>query len=310
MDVLLVSVKSDYANVAYTLQQSLLAVGVDALALSLKRTTTLKPAKAKVVKLPELKRYAQQSKIIQFMHSVYIDLGVKNKRMFVYHGGGRYRENFKSLNKIFNPRVEKCIIQTGDLLNLGAKNEVWLLPAVDTEKIKPVYKRQNKKIIVGHFPSSKLVKNSRGINEIIERLKKDFGDKFEYINSSSIIDWSKHMERVSKCDIYIEACTPYLKGKKTLNKYGEWGVSGVEAAALGKVVVTHFLSCERYEKEYGECYLKTANTLDDIEKHMRELLTLSDDEILKIQKDTRSWVEKFHSYRAVGKRLKEIVYKI
>ena len=310
MDVLLVSVKQDYANVSYTLQQSLRAVGVDALALSLKRTNTVKPASARVVNLPELKKYAQQSKIIQFMHSLYIDLGVKNKRMFVYHGGGRYRENFKVLNKTFNPKVEKCIIQTGDLFGLGAKNEVWLLPAVDTEKIKPVYERQSEKIIVGHFPSSKMVKNSKGINQVIEKLKKDFGDKFEYINSSSMVNWVEHMKRVSKCDIYIEACTPYLKGKKTLNKYGEWGVAGVEAAALGKVVITHFLSHKRYEKEYGKCCLKTANSLEAIEKHMRKLLTLSNDELLQIKKDTRAWVEKFHSYYAVGKRLKEIVYKI
>jgi len=310
MDVLLVSAKEDYANVSYTLQQCLRTVGVDALALSLKRTRTLKPNRARIVKVEELKRYAEQSEIIQLMHSLYINLGVKNKRMFVYHGGGRYRENFKVLNKTFNPIVEKCIIQTGDLLGLGAKNEVWILPAVDTERIKPVYERQGKKIIVGHFPSSKLVKNSEGINKVMERLKKDFGDKFEYINSSSVMDWSKHIKRVSKCDIYIEACTPQLKGKRTVNKYGEWGVSGVEAAALGKVVITHFLSHKRYEKEYGKCCLKTANSLDAIEKHMRKLLTLNNDELLQIKKDTRAWVEKFHSHYAVGKRLKEIVYKI
>jgi len=310
MDVLLVSAKQDYANVSYTLQQSLRAVGVDALALSLRPTTTVKPASARIVKLVELKKYAQQAKVIQFMHSVHLNLGVKNKRIFVYHGGGRYRENFERLNKIFNPIVEKCIIQTADLLGLGAKNEVWLLPAVDTEKIKPVYKRQSKKIIVGHFPSSKLVKNSKGINEVIERLKKDFGDKFEYINSSSMVNWDEHMKRVSKCDIYIEACTPRLKGKKTVNKYGEWGVAGVEAAALGKVVITHFLSHKRYEKEYGKCCLKTANSLEAIEKHMRKLLTLNNKELLQIKKNTRAWVEKFHSYYAVGKRMKEIVYKI
>ena len=219
MDVLIVSAERDFANVSYTLQQSLRTVGVDALALSLEPTTALKPASARIVEVAELKKYAKQSKIIQFMHSLHMNLGVKNKRMFVYHGGGRYRENFKNLNKIFNPIVEKCIIQTGDLFGLGAKNEIWLLPAVDTEGIKPVYERQSKKIIVAHFPTSTSVKNSGGINKVIENLKKDFGDKFDYISSSSVIGWSEHIKRVSKCDIYIEACTPHLNGKK----YGEWG---------------------------------------------------------------------------------------
>ena len=308
MDVLIVSVERDFANVSYTLQQSLRAIGVDALALTLalKSPTLSNSASAKIIKVAELKRYAEQSKIIQFMHSLHINLGVKNKRMFVYHGGGRYRENFENLNKIFNPIVEKCIIQTGDLFELGAKNEVWLLPAVDTEGIKPIYERQNKKIIVGHFPTSTSVKNSEDINKVINNLKKDFGDKFDYISSSSVIGWSEHIKRVSKCDIYIEACTPHLNDKK----YGEWGVSGVEAAALGKVVITHFFSHERYKKEYGKCCLKIANSLVDVEKHMRKLLILNNDELLQIKKDTRVWVEKFHSYHAVGKKLKEIVYQI
>ena len=247
------------------------------------------------------------------MHSFYINLGIKkNQRMFVYHGGSRYRVNYKHINKVFNPKVEKSIIQTADLFGLGAKNEVWLLPAVDTKKIKPVYKRQSDKLIVGHFPSSPVAKNSNLINKIMKNLKKEFGNKFEYVYSPKVINWNRNMKRVSKCDIYIDACTPILKTKNSPkgNKYGEWGVAAIEAAALGKIVVSHFLSYKSYEREYGKCGLVVANSISEVENQMRKLLLLNDDKLLALKKNNRAWVEKFHSHYAVGKRLKEIVYKI
>jgi len=37
---------------------------------------------------------------------------------------------------------------------------------------------------------------------------------------------------------------------------------------------------------------------------------MSDSELLQVRKDTRLWVEKYHSYYITGKRLKEVVYKI
>ena len=43
---------------------------------------------------------------------------------------------------------------------------------------------------------------------------------------------------------------------------------------------------------------------------MRELLSMTDDELLQVRKDTRSWVKKFHNSYYIGKRLKEVVYKI
>lgn len=305
MKVLIVA-KSDWANMSYRYQESLKKVGVDAKAVTLKINYSCKPNHAEICSLDKMKSYAKSAKIIQFMHSGYFDLGVKNKRFFVFHGGSIYRGHSKEINKIFNPFVEKSIIQTGDLLGLGAKNEVWVLTCVDINKIKPIYKRQSDKLIVGHFPSSPRVKNSKGINKVMKNLKKKFGNKFEYIYSPKGIIWNKNMERMSKCDIYIDACKPTFKG----NKYGEWGCAAVEAAALGKVVISHMLSYKRYEQEFGKCGIQVANSLQDIKIQMTKLLSMSDNDLLDLRKKTRDWVEKFHSYHVIGKRLKEVVYKI
>jgi len=311
MKVLIVS-KNDWANMGYKFQESLRKVGVDAKAVTKQVGYSCKPNHAEICSEQKMKTYAKSADIIQFMHSEYFDLHVKNKRIFVFHGGGNYRAKSEIKNRFFNPIVEKTIIQTGDLLGLGAKNEVWLPAGVDTNTIKPVYERQGDKLIVGHFPSSPLVKSSDGINKIMDGLKKRFGNKFDYIYSPTKVAWTKNMQRVSNCDIYIDACTPILKAKKIPNgkKYGEWGVAAPEAAALGKVVISHMLSHERYEKEFGKCEIRVANSFKQIRKHMINLLSISDDELLQIKKDTRMWVEKFHSYEFMGRRLKDVVYNI
>jgi hypothetical protein len=312
MKVLIVAI-TDYANMGYRYQESLKAVGVDAKAVILNSpnfSCTLEHAERCSAK--KVESYAESAKIIQFMHSRDIGLNVKNKRIFIFHGGSLYRRSSHEINNYFNPIVEKSIIQTGDLLGLGAKNEVWVPASVDTNRIKPLYKKRNKKIVVGHFPSSALVKNTKGINSVMNDLSKKFGRRFQYIQSSKKLNWNKNIERMSKCDIYIDACTPILKTKKSPggNKYGEWGVAAIEAAALGKVVISHMLSHKKYEQEFGKCEIRVGNSLKEIRKHMINLLSMTDDELLQIKKATRMWVEKFHSYEFMGRRLKDVVYNI
>lgn len=306
MEVLIVAT-DDWAGMAYKYQESLRAVGVDAKAVTLRIIgISDKFEHAEICELEKMKVYAKSAEIIQFMHSEYLDLDVRNKRFFVFHGGSKYRKNPQEINEFFNPFIEKSIIQTGDLLGLGAKDEVWILACVDTKKIQPIYERQSDKIIVGHFPSKPEVKNSAGISDVMRELKKEFPYRFEYIYSPELLIWNKNIQRVSECDIYIDACMPELDTKK----YGEWGVAAVEAAALGKVVISHMLSHKRYEQEFGNCEIRVANTLKEIKTHMIELLSMDDSELLQIRKDTRKWVENFHSYYYIGKRLKEKVYNI
>jgi hypothetical protein len=313
MNVLLIA-HNDWANLSYVLSQCLKKVGIEATALVSSILYKYPEHGTYFRKIDQVRKYAKKADIIIFMHSQWVNTGVdlKTKRVFVFHGGSAYREGYEKINKIFNPIVEKSIIQTGDLFGLGAKNEVWLLPAVDIDKLKPVYKKQGDKLIVGHFPSGSIVKSSEGINKVIEKISHELGHRFEYVFSSDKVSWSKQIKRVSECDIYVEACTPRLKSKRSSKKYkyGEWGVAGIEAAALGKVVISHFLSHERYKQEYGECSIKVANSFDEIEKHLRELLMLDDNQLLQIREDTRLWVERFHSYYSVGKRLKKIIYRI
>jgi hypothetical protein len=92
--------------------------------------------------------------------------------------------------------------------------------------------------------------------------------------------------------------------------YGEWGNQCIEAAALGKIVITNTLSADLYKKEYGEGFApRIANNEDEIAAHVEELLGMTDKEILDEQQRSRAWVEKYHSMEATSDRLWERIYK-
>ena len=106
MRVLLLA-KNDWANLGYTFSMCLQKVGVDAVMLGKSPNYYKYPNKA--FALENVRHYAEEADIIQFMHSSYIDTGIdlSKKRVFVFHGGGHYRDNPAKVNAVFNPIVER-----------------------------------------------------------------------------------------------------------------------------------------------------------------------------------------------------------
>jgi len=297
VDVLFLA-SEDAANLGYTFSKCLQSVGINALMLSQTEHPFLYPDQAmKVDSIKDIRRYALNAPIIQFMHSQYMQTGVdlRKKRVFMFHGGTAYRSHHKALNKNLNPRIEGTLTQTLDLIDKGAKNEKWLLPAVDTEKLKPVSSNGNGKVIIGHFPNKD--KGTAFFEKAIQELKNDpeVENRFEYITSDKTVPWHEQIERMSACDIYAE-----------ISRYGELGITALEAAALGKVVINNFTGLDRYRKEYGECGLTVVIELDEIVAKLKDLILMPSQDLDELKQKTRVWVEEKHSYRAIGKRLKEI----
>ena len=306
MDFLIVSVGRDYSNLGYALEQCLRKVGVDALALATRRTVTVKPACAKIVNVDEMRNYAKEAKIIIFLHSVYTDLDIKkNQKILVWHTGTRFRQHSKDINKIFNPIVTASLCGR-DVFGLGAKNEKNILATVDTDMLKPNYKRANEnKIIIAHYPTGN--KGIDVIKKCIEEVNKSsFKDKFIFKYSKKIVNSKAHMERVSKCDIYIED----IKEKQGDQLLSVYGISAIEAAALGKIVITRFLFLEEYEKKYGKCGLQIANTPNELTQQIKRIISLSDDDLLKLKIQSREWAVRYHSYKAVGESMLKLLHEI
>ena len=101
---------------------------------------------------------------------------------------------------------------------------------------------------------------------------------------------------MSECDIYIEQICKH-----------EWGITALEAAALGKIAITTFRGLEEYRKQYGDCELVVANTENELRERVEEIMSWTPEQILEKKKATRRWVETYHSFEAVGQRLKKII---
>ena len=286
---------NDWCRVGYALAECLKFCGVKAVAVALFQHPFDYPEQANILSSQEeLQDCIDESDVVVVMHSSYVTADYRGKRLFVYHGGTMYRSNHEILNRFFNPLIEGSIIQTHDLLKLGAKNEHWLLPPVDTEKIQP-RETENGILTFGHFPRHPEVKGTTIIYDIMRSLGEEFN--FQFLTSVKQVSWEENLNRISKCDVYIEELAPPY----------EWGITALEAAALGKIVITDFKGLDRYRNEYGPCPLLVSNTPEELRSSIVQVLEMSRSSLLLRQHDTREWVETYHSYEAVGERLRGIL---
>lgn len=296
MDVTLTCV-DDHANVSKRFEKALKAVGVEAKALALNKHPFGYTEQAQQATPQEMRAWIERSQGVLFCHSRFIKTGanLKGLRVGVFNGGGDYRNRVQAVNQRFNPIVKYTITQTGDLLGLGARHEIWEFPPVEADKLKPKYHAGRKKLVVGHFPRGPY-KGTKLINQVVRNLA---GHKksFVYNHDEERKPWNIMISRLAECDIYIEA----------LNRVGEFGMTGFEAAALGCIVITNFMASQHYIREFGEHPLLVANNSREVAAALVRVLGWSTKEIKAHQKKTRAWVEDRHSLIPTGKRLKKIV---
>lgn len=317
--ILFLSVR-DYSRMGYLLSKSLNKVGVESISLVSKLSLEHSNDNQSLLysSQEELSKFVKRASVIIWMHSVHTpvnDYIQKGTKLVVFHGGSRYRVGYKKKNRFFNPLVDMSIIQTGELLELGAKNKRWLLPPIDVDSIKPKFGVHNP-IIIGHYPSNKIdpehdIKGTLSINKVIRDLKRttklDF--KYKYEDAYKVfprVSWKKNLKRMGKCDIYIES----LNIDSTSDNQHDWSLTALEAAALGKIVITNFRYKDKYLKEYGNCELQIVSRKKELRKVLIRLLKSSPEELETLQRRTRAWVEKYHNFEAVGNRLKTFINDI
>jgi len=95
-------------------------------------------------------------------------------------------------------------------------------------------------------------------------------------------------------------------GNKKGKPYGSWGITALEAAAMGKVVFTQMNNPSLYEKTYGclpelMCYNDKSEFIDNLQS-----LIDSPSAIRVMQKLTREWVVKHHSFESTGKKMLDL----
>jgi len=311
--ILLIS-KKDYARMGYLLAKSLNEIGMYAISITEKKI--YHDEQSIVYKNQnELLKFVSQASVVIWMHSILtpINKALQNQtKVFVFHGGTNYRKKYKKQNKIFNNIVDASIIQTGELLGLGAVNEQWLLPPVDTKLIQPEF-GIHKNITIAHYPSNKIrpehdIKGTLSINEVIKDISSIQNLNFNYrfknaYDTTPRVSWKRNLKRMSNCDIYIES----LNIDSTSDNQHDWSLTALEAAALGKIVITNFRNRKRYKKEYGNCELIIANNRKQLKDVLIKLIQSPREVLIKKQQKTREWVETYHSLKAIGLRFKNII---
>ena len=259
-----------------------------------------------------IKTLIENTKIVHFTSSTVIDTGVdlSKKNVVINHSGRDYRFFHDTINEVYNEFVSSSVMQTPDLLGYGAKNEQLIYFPVDTQFIKPDY-TEHDKLRIGHFPSGSTSKGTEMILKVIKDLPQD---KIEYLGCTVVEDlekkalvmWHVNLRRMAECDVIIDTIAPTAYSAKY--PYGEWGNTTLEAAALGKVVITNSHRHDVYKNTYGRSELVIANNEDDLRYSLDKILGLSKEKLLKKKVHTRSWVEIKHSIKATAERFMINVY--
>jgi hypothetical protein len=290
----------DYANFSHENARCLRSVGVDCLDFKLLPHSFCYNTESTIVDVHGMLKQIMQADLVQLFHSDsnLLRYAIK-KPMVVWHTGTRYRQQSQKLNQLFNRHVQHSFIALGEFAGKGAKNEVYSVGAIDTENILPRPGLLNDKIIVGHYPSNPHIKGTDIINKIVGSIDIDF----EYGHSMHHTTYKDQLQRMQLCDIYLELFAHSQNGKP----YGSWGITALEAAAMGKVVFTNHTTKDVYKKAYGVYPgLEICNTQDLFKSRLEEVLA-DRDLIMILQAETRQWVVDHHSYEATGKRLKKIL---
>jgi len=289
----------DWANVGYTFAKAVKIAGGDAEAFSLRPHPLNYTESSKVVGLAEIRKFVQaHCKTLVWMHSQMVIPPIDSVKKFaVFHGGSTYRNHTKKVNKRFNPIVDVSLTQTQDLLSRGAKNEKWFIPPVDTELLRPDYNTYKLRLFA-HFPSGGR-KGTVNIDAVMKDVQNHH--RLSWKTSKRTLPWEQNIERMRKCDVYIET----MRGG--VDRLA-WGVTALEAAALGKVVLANFKDPLQYESEFGvRCPILGNNTKEELEANVYKMLNATDSQLHSWRRDTRKWVEETHGMRPTGQRLLEIL---
>lgn len=293
MNIGLVS-SDDFANFQYNIQESLKAVGLNVKSYKLSKHVFNYDNQVEVVNFNQLDELLSDRDIIISCHSFKYKL--QGKVNIPFHTGTFYRQNHKEYNEYFNDSPVNLIALPE--FQYLTDNFKYVVSAIDTEALQPSFKDNKDKVTFGHFPSNKDVKGSLDIVNLMQSLPLNFRHSFERV------PYHLHIERLKGIDVCIELMAKEQGGKP----YGSFGLTALEAAALGKIVITQSLNDNGlYQDAYDIPLLNFIKNSEDLKKVCLNLDNYNDSHIRGQQELTREWVVRNHSFKATGERLKRIL---
>lgn len=279
----------DHANFMYDMTEAMKSVGIECMAVKRFEHDFKYQKECPVWSSDMIRDVVAKADIVQIFHSDTASLKLAgNKPKIVYHTGTAYRQKPVELNAIF----VKCkpVVALGEFMALASKNTTYIVGAIDSDKYKML--RAKAKFRFGHFPSNPKVKGTEDVKRLLNGIA--------VINEVKC-SHAEYIKRLQSVDVVVEMFSPFQFNKP----YGSWGITCLEAAAIGRVVLTQNISKNVYESNYGSSPILLANTESEFKEHVNRLKSISREELNLMQKDHKNWVEEKHSYKATGEYIKK-----
>lgn len=227
----------------------------------------------------------------------------ENKKIIVTHSGTKYRLNSAKFNNIFNQFTTAHILLGHDHMKLGAKNIHYNSLRIIEPATQP--KASSERIKIGHFPSNPEKKGTKKIQAVLKELK-DEGYKFNEIVSTYIVPHEINMERMGRCDVYIDQLKPTQNGVV----FGEVGNQTYEAMSLGCITISNLTDSSYYNKTHGKPIQLIANSTDELKQSLISLIKLSPKELYEKRLETYQAVHDRHGLKAMGKSIYKTLCQI
>lgn len=290
---------TDWANFQYDNMKALRSAGLQCDSLTLNPHPYYGQDQSETASLDVMKERIADYDVIQFFHD---NLSLFNlllpsmvgKKIIPYHTSSYYRANYALVNATMNLYAYKSVNAMPEFMGTGAHNEVYMVGAVDTDTIKPNDYWRGICSTFSHYPSNAEVKGTENIKRLMA--KTNVGAQY-FKCSTDIVSYADQLARMQECDVYIEMFTD----KDGLGSpYGDFGITALEAAAMGKIVVTNFRHKHVYKHYYSGFFAFCPSNEMEFIGIVNEIASYRGAEAAHFQKLSRMWVEQNHSYKATG----------
>ncbi|MFA6598919.1 MAG: glycosyltransferase [Ignavibacteriaceae bacterium] len=186
---------------------------------------------------------------------------------------------------------------TSEYDHLSLKSDLeYLFYPYDTNELPARKKHESKSIKIVHSPTNRKYKGTELILSVIDKIKKEREIEFILLENMSR---DKVLAIKSECDIAIDQVGGTMGGTG-------YGKAGIETLAMGIPTITNMT--KEYETWLPENPFVVANNGDELYEKLSSLIF---DENIRNDFGFRgkNWVEKYHSYKNVNKKLYELYNK-
>lgn len=183
---------------------------------------------------------------------------------------------------------------TSEFDHLALKKDLeYLFYPYDTSELPVNKERSSDAIKIVHSPTNRKYKGTELIVSVIDKVKKE--RKIEFLLMENV-ERSKLLEIKSECDISIDQVGGTMGGTG-------YGKAGLETLAMGIPTITNMT--KEYADWLPENPFVVANNFNELYKSLIELID-NENERIEIGKKGIAWIDKYHSFEGVNKKLKQL----